>query len=226
MQDDHKNTIMNGILIIIMLIAAGCQSNLSELESFDRGLGFVSSDSNRKVDIFCSKDLKKTCATFKLKVDSAEFIEGLSVNEFDARLFEYEYESYGLPIIESGINYIKVLYPSGSDKYRHGYINIDQEKLEIQYWENHLIKRPLFFLDKESIKLYNYINGDTISFDKATFENHVLWPQAIKGNWMNVKYVSPSDSCVEKVNAEIINCWIRYLDDNGRPMVWYHPRGC
>ena len=49
-------------------------------------------------------------------------------------------------------------------------------------------------------------------------------PLAVRGSWMEVRLVQ--GMCGEMPPDTLGQAWIRYLDPRGRPLVWYHTRGC
>lgn len=44
------------------------------------------------------------------------------------------------------------------------------------------------------------------------------------GTWMQIDVSYPHDEGQDDFECHRIRCWIRYLDDSGHPLVWYHTR--
>ena len=49
----------------------------------------------------------------------------------------------------------------------------------------------------------------------------------IAGDWMEVEVVTPSDYCVyPEIETRRHRAWIKYLDNNGRALIFFYTRGC
>ena len=155
----------------------------------------------------------------------------------ETNLLEFEYEVWGLPIIQINNNKAKLLI--GKDKYSksvYGWLNLKQNNIDYYLWNNFLLKKDLFIIDNKNIKFYNKPNGKIVLFkiykkeNKLSNEqelNYILHPLEIKGIWMKVLLVTPSNYCNEKTkNTRETIVWIKYINNDGKLNVWYYPRGC
>jgi len=158
--------------------------------------------------------------------------------DIESRALEFDYEILGLPVdsIEPEGAWVRVLYGRGPDGApRHGWVRTQDGGGRVQLWEEILPERPLFFLGPaDRIRFHDRPGGDPVEIDLApgpvatppTFD-YRLEPLDVEGSWMKVRIVTPDDACVtEPVVAREHEAWIRYLDDRGRPRVWYYTRGC
>ena len=63
---------------------------------------------------------------------------------------------------------------------------------------------------------------------ELTPHGYIMYVQEVKGDWMRVRLDVPSSYCASKKDPEPRSWegWIRYLDDDGHPLVWFYARGC
>jgi hypothetical protein len=71
-------------------------------------------------------------------------------------------------------------------------------------------------------------SGMSVDRPRGGDDEYAMHPEEVRGSWMRVRLVVPSDNCVDpdSVPRQTRRAWIRYLDDRGRPNVWYYTRGC
>jgi hypothetical protein len=147
----------------------------------------------------------------------------------------------GLPIIGRDKEKLKVLI--GIDKSGisiTGWIKLTEKYLDYYLWESYLVKKELFFLNTKSMYFfYNEPNGKRVDYclfrnnskfsqylEKEYEYDYIMYPIERNGVWLKVEVVSPSDYCEEVIKPKKITFWIKYLNENGRPLVWYYTRGC
>lgn len=153
-------------------------------------------------------------------------------NDEQAQLLEFEYESLGLPILEVQAQWIKVIFgrDNNSGKTLSGWINHKEGITNYHLWRNHLKEHLLFFDSPNQISFFDKINGANIAFTLAPSKfltyDYIMRPLLTDGVWMKVEVTTPSDYCESPNVREIKIFWIKYLDQRGRPMVWYFTRGC
>jgi hypothetical protein len=160
---------------------------------------------------------------------------------------EYDYEMDGLPIDSagsvpagagnggaSGGAWVRVVYGIAADGApRTGWVRHIEEHTEVRLWADELPTRSLFFLDPEAdLAFYDGPGGDRVTFDLVRHEeggrlDYRLDPVETNGRWMKARVVTPDGSCRgEEVESSARVVWIEYLDQRGRPRVWYYTRGC
>jgi len=159
----------------------------------------------------------------------------------DNQLIEFDYETEGLPIQKLFDKEIKVIF--GIDKNSnpvYGWVKFNPKSMSFYLWKDYLIEKALYFTDSPNMYLFFSIpNGDTVRFsltkdtseyskydEKEFIFNYIMYPIEAQGNWLKVKVVTPADYCAKVVNPRKKILWVRYLDDNGRPLVWYYTRDC
>lgn len=156
-------------------------------------------------------------------------------------LFEFEYETKGLPIQELEKNSFKIII--GTDSLNNpvmGWVKYNSKSLGYYLWEDYLLKKELYFSDSPSMyqfyktphgekKIIDLIKDDSEYsqyLEKEFIFNYIMHPIKKEGKWLKVEVVTPSDYCDEVLKPKKEVLWIRYLDDKGRPLVWYYTRGC
>ena len=93
-------------------------------------------------------------------------------------------------------------------------------------WEELLPGQPLFFaLPPDSFAFHASPGGPEERFP-VEVERYILWPLEVRGDWMRVRAVTPSDYCFEPRAPTQDTLWIRWRGEAGRPRVWFHTRGC
>ena len=96
-------------------------------------------------------------------------------------------------------------------------------------WVDELSDRPLFFPKPEQAAFFvSPVSSRRVASPKGGDDDYAMHPEEVRGPWMRVRLVIPSDNCTEPDSARqsVRRAWIRYLDDRGRPNVWYYTRGC
>ena len=157
-------------------------------------------------------------------------------------MLEYAYEDVGFPILEFGedLAWVKVTYNChdslGSSI---GWIHVDPDVHFVKTWSQILADKYLFFRHNEDIRFSPSPNADSQLANELVERTYVdrfgkqhrpldyiMYPRRINGNWMEVIVETPSTYCVGVVNQKRFRAWIRFLDDKGRPLAFFHTRGC
>lgn len=158
--------------------------------------------------------------------------------DIENRALEFDYEILGLPVdsVAPDGAWVRVLYGRGpAGAARHGWVRPRDGHSRAWFWDEILPDRNLFFLGPaERIGFSDRPGGDPIDIELApgpldtppTFD-YRLEPLEVDGPWMKVRIVTPDDACIaDPVATRVYEAWIEYLDDRGRPRVWYYTRGC
>jgi hypothetical protein len=141
---------------------------------------------------------------------------------------EFDNETFGLPVRSSlARGWFEVIYDKNKQP---GFVKISKSILKYLTWRELLPKKFLFFQSVSDIQFFDSPNGKRQEFELAQLEHqkydYIMKPITTEGNWMKVEIVTPSDNChFPEIIVKAI-FWIKYLDDNGRPLVWYFTRGC
>lgn len=154
----------------------------------------------------------------------------------EGNALEFDYEELGLPVdsLAPGGDWVRVTYGFTAAAPRYGWVRREEGRTRLILWERELIEggRHLFHLGPaEEMALYDRPGGERVRVEITTAEgsipDHRLEPLEVVGRWMKVRVVTPDNSCQfdeGPTREEIV--WIEYLDERGRPRVWYYARGC
>lgn len=146
---------------------------------------------------------------------------------------EWSYEENGLPVdtLAGEGNWARVIHATDrTGAPRFGWVRMS-ERARIETWPQVLLQQSLFFRRPDSLAFHAAPDGDTVSLEIRTGDtadglDYSMMPLRTIDDWMQVVVTSPSDYCAEIPAARADTVWIRYLDERGRPRVWYFPRGC
>ena len=94
-------------------------------------------------------------------------------------------------------------------------------------WAAQLADRPIYFPRPERAAFFASPDSSKPLPVPAGSDAYAIHPLSARGPWLEARVVEPSDNCEPDAKpARTRTVWIRYLDDRGRPNVWYYPRGC
>lgn len=154
-------------------------------------------------------------------------------------LVEYGYELSGIPIrtIHPSRQWVQVTvaYPA-LDSVVQGWISIEDNSMVIREWKDELpLQSGLFFDPLPAADMfYDEAEGRIVPFALSRTEHipngliadYIMYPLEVRGTWMKVRVVTPGDLCSEPGPHRSAVLWIRFLNDQGEPLVFYHTRGC
>jgi hypothetical protein len=140
---------------------------------------------------------------------------------------EFGYEIVGLVLLErSPDGWVRVYLgkaPGGA--VASGWTRVRPGALGLTLWEELLPRQALFFaLPPDSIRFYSSIEGPGAPFPIEA--GYIMWPLEVRGDWMRVRAVAPSDYCFDPPSPRQDTLWIRFRAQNGRPRVWFYTVGC
>lgn len=146
---------------------------------------------------------------------------------------EWLYEENGLPVdtIAGDSSWVRVVYASDAGGApRLGWVRI-AERTVIEMWPDVLLQQHVFFRRPDSLAFHAAPAGERVPIDIQTGDtadglDYTMVPLRLADGWMQVEVTSPSDYCAETAGVRTDTAWIRYLDERGRPLIWYYPRGC
>ncbi len=142
-------------------------------------------------------------------------------------LLEFGYEEVGLPLdsLAADGGWARVVPGFRKDGTPvHAWAAVGG-RVQVVRWPERLIERDLFFRDGVTPAFYAAPDGAPAAFPLPG-RDYILHPLEARGPWMRVRAVTPSDMCDTPESPRAAELWIRYLDERGRPLVWYHTRGC
>lgn len=144
-----------------------------------------------------------------------------------SNVLEFRYEESGLPLDSvTSAGWMRVVYArSRAAEFQVGWVASEPGRLAQILWKDHLPQRSLYPLVPDAQPLRSAPGGEPISTpdEEGGYE---LVPIRVEGEWMQVRLrQSACRSGGREPGAERV-AWIRYLDSDGRPRVWYYARGC
>ena len=153
---------------------------------------------------------------------------------------ETGYEETALPVLETGGGgqWLRVSYAFDSAGTAvTGWVDGTASAVETVTWASWLANGAFYFLEADSIEFYEEPEGPILTFALEPGQgtqrfDYTLYDIRTQGAWMQVRVASPSDYCVDEPPSGAAgvetgtNAWIRFLDGDRRPRIWYHTRGC
>ncbi len=111
----------------------------------------------------------------------------------------------------------------------HGWASLDTRFAQTLQWDSVLAERAWYFLDSAATTLY-----PTLADAQARRRGRVLPAHQFeirilerKNAWLRVRLRWPVDVCdYSEAPTQTGEFWVRYLDERGRPLMFYPSRGC
>ena len=146
-------------------------------------------------------------------------------------LVEYGYEESGIPFDSLDVTgrWLHALVGSTADgTMRVGWVDTTQAGMGTVRWTDQLRDRPIFFPKPDHAAFFATPDSTMpVAAPRGGDDAYAMHPVEVRDRWMRVRVVTPSDNCEpDAVPRRTRQLWIRYLDDRGRPNVWYYSRGC
>jgi len=196
--------------------------------------------SDLRFSIFAGPSVQSATVA-ELRSDTLFVVNGKAVSMHE-RLLEYAYEEVGFPILEfsSDSSWMKVSLNCWDQENRStGWLRASSEGLNIRSWTEILSHADaFFFLKPGQMKFYAEQGGErevSVHYDSIySRPDYQLYRKQIQGSWMQVEFETPSSFC--RSDEEVMELfgvkpvkrllWIRFLDERGRPTIFYSTRGC
>lgn len=181
----------------------------------------------------------KIVAKFLLSVSADRNDYRYSIKQFFStgvqNYVEYGYEVDGIPFdsLDESNAWARVIFSIQSDSILNkGWMKLKGSK-NFFLWAEELPKHNLFFIPLSTIpEFYDKPHGKQVDFRLEQHDrgerkyNYTMHPINAEGPWLQVLVVTPADDCDQPLNPRKDTLWIKYLDEDGRPKVFYHSRGC
>ena len=196
--------------------------------------------SGRTFSIYMSPSVQ-SAKVAELRSDTLFVVNEKAVSMHE-RLLEYAYEEAGFPILEfnADSSWMKVSLNCWDQENRStGWLSASSQGLNIRSWTEILSQADaFFFLKPEKMKFYSGQGGEkevSVNCDSLySRPDYQLYRKQIQGSWMQVEFETPSSLC--RSDEEVMELfgvkpvkrllWIRFLDNRGRPTIFYNTRGC
>jgi hypothetical protein len=112
----------------------------------------------------------------------------------------------------------------------HGWASLDAPGVQSFAWADRLAENVTFFLDSAGPRLFATLadakaqrGGDRLPRERHEIEEIL----ERSDSWLRVRIRWPYQACSDAMEGtRTREAWIRYLDDRGRPLVFYPTRGC
>ena len=154
-------------------------------------------------------------------------------------------EVKGLCIVSIQDNAIKVILSDRNGQVQYGWLKRDNKSIDYYLWSSLIpYQKEVFPINNENgvatIPFFKNPDGEILNVEipqmnevRYDYKNEIvkvfdcdLIPTGLvhQGTWMQIDISYPHDEGQEDFECHRIRCWIRYLDDSGHPLVWYHTR--
>ena len=112
-------------------------------------------------------------------------------------------------------------------------LSLGRQPLVVQTWAElfeSFEDSPMYFRSevRHSLRTGASIDSARIGWVPASPNDYHLEPLEIRGDWMRVELVEPSDYCAgpDAPASTRREGWVKWRDDEIGPWVWYYTRGC
>jgi hypothetical protein len=145
-------------------------------------------------------------------------------------IMEFSYEESGLPVDSILPDRVRVLLGwDGEQRMRRAWVQLDST-VELRTWPEWLAQQTVFFRPGVRPEFHLAPGGSRypVPLSGGDDPDYIMHAKQVQGEWMQVELVTPSDYCADAdtIRYRRETVWIRFLDANRRPRVWYYTRGC
>jgi len=156
---------------------------------------------------------------------------------------EYKDETYGIGISGMHGDTIKMIIPNETGAPQNVWTLLDTTIMYYILWTEYIPQQKnVFFIDsKESaIRFFSSPNGKRKYIalpdldERIYMYGNIVWlakdfdmvPTGYTANdgWLQVDVSIPHDEEDDNFECKRIRAWIKYIDENGRPLVWFNTR--
>lgn len=146
-------------------------------------------------------------------------------------LVEYGYEESGVPFdsLDAASRWARGILGFAADGTpRTGWIDTGLTGVGLVRWAQQLTGRPIYFPTPEKAAFFATPDSSRpLRVPAGGNDAYAIHPLEARGPWLRARVAEPSDDCDPDARPRRTRTvWIRYLDERGRPTVWYYPRGC
>jgi hypothetical protein len=159
----------------------------------------------------------------------------LTPTRVQPNLIEYGYEISGLPMdsLSADGRWARLLLGTTPDgRMLSGWAALDTTRTHVLRWDRYLVELGgVYLLDPKSAHFANTPGGARVASPLVPrFEADDHWLEVLerRGDWLRVRVTQPADVCGAELPKDAVRrvVWVRYLDANQRPFVWFFNRGC
>lgn len=145
---------------------------------------------------------------------------------------EHDYEESGVPFdsADTSGRWVRAIVAFAPDRTPlHGWASLDREWVRTLAWEDRLAERAWYFVDSASTVVYPTLDAAKTRRGGRPLPAHQFEIRIVERHtpFLRIRMRWPVDVCSEpNDSAQSGEFWVRYLDDRGRPLMFYPPRGC
>ena len=143
---------------------------------------------------------------------------------------EYAYEEEALAALEANrdTSWVRVRYGMRGDTALTGWTRPIEGHVFLESWVNLIFGRGAAVGSPNYVVFLASPDGRVLPRGMVEGEGSAaLYPFALKGPWMMVRVVTPSEECdIQAEHSRETYAWVRLLTNRDRPYFAYSPRGC
>lgn len=179
--------------------------------------------------------------------DTELFTEGESYYELHSKQLpyriEYRDEMYGIGISEMHGDTIKLIVSNKMGNPQYMWVLLDTAIMDYILWADYIPQQKyVFFTDSKetALKFYSTPNGKPKQIvlpevgEKIYMYENTVWlvkdfdmaptGYTSAGGWLQVDVSFPHDEGEDDFECTRVRTWIKYIDKDGRPLVWFNTR--
>ena len=163
----------------------------------------------------------------------------------EIEFIEFANEVKGLCIVSIQDNAIKVILSNKNNHIQFGWLKKDNKDISYCLWSSLIPSQKVVFpinnkKGENKIVFFKTPDGEKLNIQIPLmkelwyeYKNEIIKEfdcdliptgRVSKRTWLQVDISYPHDEGKDDFECHRIRCWIRYLDDYGRPLVWYYTR--
>lgn len=145
---------------------------------------------------------------------------------------EHDYEESGVPTdsIDASGRWVRAIVAFTPAKVPlFGWASLDTRWVQTFSWEERIAERAWYFVDSASTVLYPTLAAAQAGRGGRPLPAHRFEIRVLERRppWLRISMRWPVDVCAEpNASAKSGEFWVRYLDQRGRPLMFYPSRGC
>jgi hypothetical protein len=148
---------------------------------------------------------------------------------------EIGYEIWAITYFERKSGFVRIV--ESNVDYWLSEKEIEEKDFKVENWKDFLISKTGrllgYYANNPGLNLRALPSKDSdliLTFNGDLFE--IIPTEQTEGNWVKVKVIKYKEHpCISELNQnelieEKFEGWLKLIDDNGLPNVWYYSRGC
>jgi len=156
---------------------------------------------------------------------------------------EYKDENYGIGISEIHGDTISLIIPNELGGPQYVWTLLDTAIMDYILWTEYIPhQKYVFFIDSKenNLQFFSSPNGERKHIaipdlkERISLYGNTVWlvkdfdmvptGYTAKGGWLQVDVSIPHDEGEDNFECKRVRAWIKYIDEEGRPLVWFYTR--